>query len=507
VRSRLRLFTLTGALALVGSGVAVAVGTHHGSPAVSAAASAHGDGSGNGNGNKNGNDNGSTVSIPGTPASGSAVSVTSGATKGTAEANGGGASAAGAPDPKSVSYLGRTFVVPGSWSVVDLSKDPNACVRFDVHAIYLGSPSSDQACGTQTSAPVVGAIVVQPASAASAGSSSASSVDSPIDRRITATLPGARITAAYGAGDRSEVVRILTGGGVPEPTVQQPTTTSAAQSSLRANLTPVTGTITPDIVAQMTVDAHGLGFDACDAPSLAAMKAWGSSPFGAIGVYFGGSERACGQANLTASWVTTQTAAGWHLLPLYVGLQISNNEINASTNPAAQGQTAADDAATKASALGIGKGAVLYYDMEGGSYTAAEVTAAQQFISGWTTQLHALGYKAAVYGSESGAQGAMVSGIGRAGVTEPDVIDVANWNGLQDDDPGSDPTNYWNLHRVHQFEGGTVNGVPDSPTYGGVTINIDQDYFGLGLSCLPPIPAGSAVVEPRYSTCARAPQG
>jgi hypothetical protein len=127
--------------------------------------------------------------------------------------------------------------------------------------------------------------------------------------------------------------------------------------------------------------------------------------------------------------------------------------------------------------------------MEGGSYTAAETTASQTFMSAWTTELHALGYRSGVYGSETGVLAALISSWGK--LAEPDVIDVANWNGQQDDDPGADPSNYWIHHRVHQFDG------PANATYGGVTINIDEDYFGLGLPC-PPVTATGSGEKPSY---------
>src|SRR5438270_11006548 len=37
-----------------------------------------------------------------------------------------------------VSYLGLTFSVPADWPVVTLG--PTTCVRFDQHAVYLGTP-------------------------------------------------------------------------------------------------------------------------------------------------------------------------------------------------------------------------------------------------------------------------------------------------------------------------------------------------------------------------------
>ena len=67
----------------------------------------------------------------------------------------------------------------------------------------------------------------------------------------------------------------------------------------------------------------GKAFDACTAPSSAAMAAWKASPYRAIGIYIGGNNRGCTQANLTADWVRTQVAAGWKLIPLYVGPQAS----------------------------------------------------------------------------------------------------------------------------------------------------------------------------------------
>jgi hypothetical protein len=85
--------------------------------------------------------------------------------------------------------------------------------------------------------------------------------------------------------------------------------------------------------------------------------------------------------------------------------------------------------------------------------------------------MHTLGYFSGVYGNEDGSVGAQVSGWGT--LVEPDVLDVGNWNGLQNDDPGADPDNRWGGRRVHQFAGN------ESQTYGGVNIQIDEDYLNL----------------------------
>ena len=68
----------------------------------------------------------------------------------------------------------------------------------------------------------------------------------------------------------------------------------------------------------------GYGFDTCSAPPQAVMDAWWQeSPYAAVGIYIGGSNRLCDQPELTAGWVSTQQQRGWHLLPAYVGPQAS----------------------------------------------------------------------------------------------------------------------------------------------------------------------------------------
>jgi hypothetical protein len=47
---------------------------------------------------------------------------------------------------KTVSYDGYQVTVPASWPVFDLSTEPTRCVRYDVHAVYLGNPGPDQLC-------------------------------------------------------------------------------------------------------------------------------------------------------------------------------------------------------------------------------------------------------------------------------------------------------------------------------------------------------------------------
>jgi len=47
---------------------------------------------------------------------------------------------AAAPAMKTVEYGGYAIRVPATWPVYLLNKDPEQCVRYDVNAVYLGTP-------------------------------------------------------------------------------------------------------------------------------------------------------------------------------------------------------------------------------------------------------------------------------------------------------------------------------------------------------------------------------
>ena len=72
-------------------------------------------------------------------------------------------------------------------------------------------------------------------------------------------------------------------------------------------------------------DFTGHGFDQCLAPTQSAMNTWWKkSPFSAVGIYISGDSRACrSQPNLSPTWVATQVARGWRLLPIALGPQAS----------------------------------------------------------------------------------------------------------------------------------------------------------------------------------------
>jgi hypothetical protein len=220
----------------------------------------------------------------------------------------------------------------------------------------------------------------------------------------------------------------------------------------------------------------GLGFDACAAPSSRTMTAWAASPYRGIGVYIGGSNRGCSQPNLTAKWVEEQVAAGWHLIPTYVGLQAPTSACSScaklSTGKAAQqGVEDASDAVEEAAEIGMGPGSPIYFDMEAYTRTTSASAATLTFLSSWTSQLHTLGYVSGVYSSSSSG----IADLGRAigsSYTLPDHVWTANWNGQQNTLDPYLPSTAWPSHqRIHQYRGG------HDESYGLMTINIDNDYI------------------------------
>ena len=232
----------------------------------------------------------------------------------------------------------------------------------------------------------------------------------------------------------------------------------------------------------------GLGFDACSTPSARSMNAWKESPYRAVGVYIGGVNRACSQPNLTPEWVAAQTSVGWHLIPTYVGLQAPTSACSSCAKlsagqATAQGVAAAVDAVEAANEVAMGPGSPIYFDMESYSRTSSATAATLAFLEAWTKKLHALGYVSGVYSSSSSGIADLGAQVG-TGYELPDHLWIANWNGSTSTSDPVVPASAWTPHqRIHQYKGG------HNETYGGVTINIDNDSVDgatVGEATLPP---------------------
>ncbi len=390
---------------------------------------------------------------------------------------------------QAVSYAGYRFEVPASWPVINLASQPQTCVRFDLHAIYLGTPAVDESCpGWLLGA--TEAILIQPAPR----SVPRQSVENTLTNRIIASAPRISITATFDS-DPAEIISILASAGLSAPrlTAATPAGRGGSARELTVDAAPVRNAASAAGRAQdlpAAVGSYvGLGFDTCTAPSSSVMQAWlQDSPYRAIGIYIGGADTACDQPNLTAAWVQQQAAAGWRFIPMYAGPQAAFGQL---TSPAQQGVADANDAVAQAQSLGFGPGTPLYCDME--AYPSSESAAALQFLDAWTSQVHQLGYAAGVYASSDSGVSDLGQQYQNGGSSTPDVIFDALWNGESDTNDSNIRAGDWaGGRRVHQFSGNA------SQSFGGDSMLIDQDYVDVTLPTQP-VPVASVTPLPTPS--------
>jgi hypothetical protein len=381
-----------------------------------------------------------------------------------------------------VAYSGVQVRVPAQWPVYDLAVDPTRCARTDRHAVYLGHQGTDAACPAQ----VVGrteAAHVEPLDAAVAVAAALATT-----RRVAGGLgvrldpaaatahslvaavdgPGVLLTISYGRDEA--LAQAILGSLAAAPS------TGAASTGPRTAIGAAPPAVTRSGRAVRARQPFaGAGFDTCGAPSARAMQAWLGSPFGAVGIYVGGANRACPDGNLSASWIGRVADMGWSLMPLYVGLQApcAYQGGLATIDPGSaylQGAQAADDAATRAQGFGLGAGSVLFFDME--AYDPGCRATVDTFLTAWSRQLHGRGYRSGVYSSvDSGIRGLVADTAAR-----PDAIWLARWDGVATTGDPAVPDALWSGHqRVKQYSGGHTE------TYAGVTIDVDSDLCDVDL--------------------------
>ncbi|WP_367822408.1 DUF1906 domain-containing protein [Streptomyces sp. LMG1-1-1.1] len=223
---------------------------------------------------------------------------------------------------------------------------------------------------------------------------------------------------------------------------------------------------------------EGKAFDTCEAPSVAVMKAWRSSSYGAVGVYFGGRGRGCPkQRELSAAWVASVHAMGWRLLPLFVGSQApcvvspAKRPYAIGADPSRQGTNEGAEAVRAAQALGMGASSPLYLDIEAYERGDARCAATTlSFVRAWNREVRRLGYVPGFYSSaDSGVRD--IEAQRRAGTKDlPAVMWFARWRGQ--------PSLYtesvlhpqaWTPHaRIHQYVGDVAE------SHGGRLLHIDR---------------------------------
>lgn len=456
-------------------------------------------------------------------------------------------SAAAPAGTKPVTYGNFRFDVPESWPVYDLAREPDRCVRFDVHAVYLGRPGTDQDCPAHVRGHT-DAVLVEPLGE-EAGAPSVRHMAAPDPKmdvqdsvsrqqRVAISAAHVQMTVTYGE-ETAEAQRIIRSGRIthrstpspsPSPSSGSPSEPAGRMSPM-AERRPMRGSspspspASPEWVfgwsrqygmgwyampsasspakptdpplPKPTVSYSpspatpsprpspsksqekkkysaarltGRGFDSCTAPSQKAMRAWHGA-FQAANIYIGGAARACGDGNLSKSWVRSVRKAGWRLIPTYVGLQAPCNSFSSKINTKkarTQGRQSADDAISDATSFGLPKRAPLYFDMEGYDNTKKWCTnAVLTFLDGWTDRLHERGHVAGVYGSVSST----ITDLGRSsGGTMPDGVWFAHWDGHANTTSPYMSVTWWpNRQRIKQYRG------THNETHGGVRMSIDSN--------------------------------
>lgn len=363
-------------------------------------------------------------------------------------------------DTKTVSYLGYEVSVPASWPVVDLAKDPTACVRFDQAAVYLGRSTAQADCPAHLVGRSEG-LVLEPLTAP------AKSTEGELQLAVEGA--GVLATAYYVPGADQTARKVLSTGRVTAKATAK--AAPKASRSIQA---------TPSIVA--TKNIYQPAFDICDAPTQGTMDAWKApnTPYRAIGIYISGASRGCAaQPNLTPQWVSAQDSAGWQFLLIDVGKQAPctgfSNKI--STTPATavtEGRTAAANAVAAAQALGFAPRSAIYSDIEHYTSTAACKASVLSYLSGWTQELNSRGYVGGAYVGASSGGADLSSAYTSTAYTRPDNLWFAHWKNTPVLTSRFIPAGYWAAHqRVHQTEGDV------SRTYNGVTLSVDENMLDL----------------------------
>jgi hypothetical protein len=256
----------------------------------------------------------------------------------------------------------------------------------------------------------------------------------------------------------------------PAAATARPATPSAAATLAAVPASAVPGTLT------------GVGFDACTAPGTDVMTAWrASSPYRAVGIYIGGVNRACTQPQLTAAWVASQVAAGWRLVPIYMGLQpqctTSSKRFRFSAAEAASaGRSAASDSVRAARALGLPRGSTVFVDVE--AYATNDAVCRRsvlEYQSAWTARLHDLAYLSGYYSSLGSGVRDQEAVYDSPAYVRPDYLWFARYDGVVTTSSPTIAPSHWPRRRIKQYQSPVQTGGPE--TWGGRTLSVDRDQL------------------------------
>jgi hypothetical protein len=401
---------------------------------------------------------------------------------------------------KTIVYDGYALTVPGSWPVYRLDEHPATCVRYDIQAVYLGTPSSNMRCpagliGRGETVSVIPSTIVaagegsqvtyqreQPDAVGGTELGALRAVNGVITQNaatqeLRVVLDAARpatVLATYGASP-ALVERVLASLRVAPrgaPITPQSGSAQALSPPSSERASPSAGSVS----TQTRLPPHRvlLGFDTCTAPSLNTMRVW-RQRYAAVGVYIGGVNYACAFGNLSATWLRSAAAMGWSMLPTFAGPQAPCWGYQGVTiNPrhaAAQGLSEGFYAVRDARLFGLAKGSPIYYDME--AYNARHyktcVPVVLAFLGAWDREVARAGYVTGVYSSQdSGIIDMQKAAVAkRPGFTPPDAVWFALWDSVFSLQDG---TLRWGLDERNKQYAGNV-----SVTVGKIRLNIDRD--------------------------------
>jgi hypothetical protein len=195
------------------------------------------------------------------------------------------ATSSGAAD-QVVDYHGYEIQVPASWPVYNLAADPTRCVLFNQHAVYLGTPGTEQNCPDRAFGRTE-AVLVQPEQTSlppgtvtlGTGTASFSSALSAVETtshtvQLAAPGPGVQIEATYGT-DEARIRSILAGAQITATASASPSSTPTAKAAPSTSSAPTTksttkstahaGPIAPEL---SELQGQGTGIDTCTVPTV-----------------------------------------------------------------------------------------------------------------------------------------------------------------------------------------------------------------------------------------------
>jgi hypothetical protein len=220
---------------------------------------------------------------------------------------------------KTVAYAGYEFQVPANWPVYRLDEHPKTCVRYDVHAVYLGTPGADMRC----TAGLVGrtqTVSLIPGKGATAGSGAARP-----GRSATPEEPGGtelqRLAAVHGKVTQNAVsheLKVALGTGTPGATVlgtygTDPAVVQQVLNTLR--LAPA-GTVPTAQSAPLSAQPRGATAGTSRRAELSAQRApLASPPASAAAAPASPPRAAAAAAKAPAPTTTNPTSTSWRGVP------------------------------------------------------------------------------------------------------------------------------------------------------------------------------------------------